>query len=428
MKKRSLNLLLFSILFLFSILVNLTSCGPGKSREEKTTKEVPLLDTVNIYIENSASIYGYTTTNSDYINVVNDLAQFSNIVNETNAAFNYFLISGDNQGLTEYPLGNKPSILSSTLTPNGLKRPTSLNSDINGMFNHVLKSQGNQSISILVSDGIYDLGGTSNPLSVLETQGYGTRSTFIKSLKEKNTETLVIKLISDFEGEYYSGAKKGLESIKHKRPYYVWIFGDEQLVDTYFSDDKIQGLKGYQNHTAFKKLGQKEVDYRNFSFGNSNVKKAKSRDTKTYEVARTRESVLFSIAANLDFLRLGEAYLNEPSNYRINLGYNFKEAIRVDQYPDPDGKVAKALKNIPFSPSHLIFVSSEKPTLGQVEISLISKLPNWIEESTMESDSPLGGEENKTFGLSTLMNGISEAYLEVANTKEIFKLTINIKD
>lgn len=412
------------------LLLPLTfSCGKKdySEKEPEEISEVISLDSINIFIENSASIYGYTTTNSDYINVVNDLAQFSSIVSRTNATFNYHLISGDNQDLTEYPLGINPGILSSTLTPEGLKRPTSLNSDINGMFNHILKSLGEKSISILVSDGIYDIGETSNPLSALETQGIGTRTTFINSLKEKKSETLVIKLSSYFEGEYYSGAKKGKESIMHKRPYYVWIFGNEQLVDTYFSDDKIQGLKGYQNHTAFKKLGQKEVDYRNFSFGNSNVKVA-SRDPKTYEVVRTRESVVFSIAANLDFLRLGEAYLNEPSNYRINLGYNFKESIRFDQYPDPKGQVAKALKNIPFSPSHLIFVSSEKPTLGPVEISLIPKLPNWIEDSTMESDSPLNGEENKTFGLSTLMNGINEAYLEVSNTKEIFKLTINIKD
>lgn len=425
MKKQLVNLLGFILSFL------LVSCG---SRTDKVTNDVQieslqsiLLDSVNIFIENSASIYGYTTTSSEYLNVVTDLASFANIIVDAEATFNYFLISGDNQNLTEYELDNDPSVLSSTLSPDGLKRPTSGNSDINGMFNHVLKTVGKNTISILISDGIYDVGEESNPLAALETQGIGTRTTFIQNLKQKDLETLVIKFSSDFEGEYYSGAKKGKENIKHKRPYYVWIFGDEQLVDTYFSDDKIQGLKGYQNHTAFKKLGQKKVDYRNFSFGNSNVKVA-SRDPKTYEVARTRESVVFSIAANLDFLRLDESYLNEPSNYRINLGYNFKESIRVDQYPDPKGQVAKSLKSIPFSPSHLIFVSSEKPTLGPVEISLIPKLPNWIEESTMETDSPLNGEENKTFGLNTLMNGINEAYLEVSKAKEIFKLTINIKD
>ena len=420
---------LYSFL-VFSILILATNCKSKRDPEESqltTSSDIAILDSVNIYIENSASIYGYTTTNSDYVNVVNDLAQFGNIVSQTKAKFNYFLISGANHDLTEYELGNDPSILSSTLSPDGLRRSTSENSDINGMFNHVLKSLAENSISILISDGIYDIGEMSNPLSALETQGIGTRTTFINNLKEKNTETLVIKLSSDFQGEYFSGAKKGLEKINHKRPYYVWIFGNEQLLDSYFSDEKIQGLKGYQSHTAFKKLGKTKVDYRNFSFGNSNVKVA-SRDPKTYKIVRFRESVVFSIIANLNFLRLGEDYLIDPSNYSINLGYTFKECIRMDQYPDPDGKVARALNNVPFAPSHLIFVSSEKPTFGPVEISLIPKLPNWIEESTMESDAPLNGEENKTFGLSTLMNGINEAYLEVSNAKEIFKLTINIKD
>lgn len=425
MKKRIANFLGFLLPFLIGSCVS-PDTGDVKNMPIIAQKSI-ILDSVNIFIENSASIYGYTTTNSDYINVVNDLAQFSNIVSQTDATFNYRLISGGNQDLTEYELDTDPSILSSTLTPEGLKRPTSQNSDINGMFNHVLKSLGKSSISVLISDGIYDIGESSNPIANLENQGKNTRSTFINNLKEKNTETLVIKLSSDFDGNYYSGAKKGMEKIKHKRPYYVWIFGDEKLVDTYFSDEKIQGLKGYQDHTAFKKLGETIVDYRNFSFGNSNVKIA-SRDPKTYEVPRTKQPIVFSIVANLDSLRLGESYLNDPSNYKINLGYNFKECVRVDQYPDMDGKVAKALKNVTFTPSHLIFVSSEKPTLGPVEISLIQKLPNWIEKSTMGSDVPLSGEENKTFGFSTLMNGINEAYLVVSKKKEFFKLTINIKD
>ncbi|MEB2787322.1 hypothetical protein [Algoriphagus persicinus] len=428
MKKQQLIFTVLIIMGLSFLIWILFSGPPTPPTPPQGEDPKPLsLDSINIFIENSASIFGYTTTNSEYINVVNDLAQFGNIVSQTEAKFNYRLISGDNQGLTEYELSNDPNVLSSTLSPSGLKRPTSGNSDINGMFNLVLQSVGENSISILISDGIYDIGVESNPLAALETQGIGTRTTFINNLKEKNTETLVIKLSSDFEGEYYPGAKKGVESIKHKRPYYVWIFGDEQLVDTYFSDEKIQGLKGYQNHTAFKKLGETKVDYRNFSFGNSNVKVA-SRDPISYEVVRAGESVVFSIATNLDLIRLEETYLNDPSNYRISLGYNLDTCIRMNQYSDPAGKVAKDLKNFTFTPSHLIFVSSEKSTLGPVEISLIPKLPNWIEESTMESDAPLNGDGDKTFGLSTLMNGINEAYLEVSNAKEIFKLTINIKD
>lgn len=423
---------LFLTCFALSILLMTTQCGNPSSNREKaqvetveSTNEISL-DSVNIYIENSASIYGYTSTNSEYINVVNDLAQFSNIVSQTDAKFKYFLISGDNQDLTEYELGNNPSILSSTLSPNGLKKPTSGNSDINGMFNHVLKSVAKNSISILISDGIYDIGETANPLAALETQGIGTRTTFINNLKERNTETLVIKLLSDFEGEYYPGAKKGVERISHKRPYYVWVFGDEQLVDTYFSDEKIQGLKGYQNHTAYKKLGYSEVKYTPFSIGNSNVRK--SRSLNTFEVSRTENRIEFTIVADFNFIRLGEQYFNDPSNYNINLGYRLEKCIRKEKYPDPEGKVANALKSVSFQPSHFLSISSDQPVLGQVDIALIPKLPSWIEESTMISDSPLNGEENRTFGLSTLMNGINEAYLEVSEAKEIFKLTINITD
>ncbi len=429
MKKQQLIftvLIILGISFLIWLLFTGPKPPPPPPPQGKNPKTLSL-DSINIYIENSASIYGYTTTNSEYINVVTDLASFANIKSQTQATFNYFLISGDDKSLTEYELGNNSNILSSVLSPSGLKRTTSGNSDINGMFNHALKSVKENSISILISDGIYDVGKESNPLTGLKTQGINTRTTFINNLKKKNTETLVIKLSSDFHGQYYSGAEKGEESIKQKRPYYIWIFGEESLVDKFFSDEIIKKLNGYKNHTAFKKMGYYEIDYSNFSFGNSNVKKS-GGDPKTYEIPRTTEPVTFTIATNFDFIRLGEAYLKDSSNYRINLGYTFKQCIRIDEYPDLGGKVAKALIKAPFPPSHLLYITSDKPTLGKVEIALIQKLPTWIEESTTASDYPLSGEENRTFGFSTLMNGINEAYLEVSKSKEIFKLTINMVD
>lgn len=416
------------LLVIFLILAALACNQKVEKTKEPITEELPKisLDSVNIFIENSASIFGYTTTNSEYINVVNDLAQFANIVSQTEATFSYFLISGKEEDLTQYELGNDPNILSSTLNPSGLKRPTSGNSDINGMFNHVLKSLGENSISILISDGIYDIGEESNPLTELETQGKGTRTTFIKNLQEKNTETLVVKLSSDFDGQYYPGVTKSQETINQKRPYYIWIFGDESLVDKFFSDERIQALKGYQNHTAFKKLGYSEVKYTPFSIGNLNVRKPRSLNT--FEVSKTENRIEFTIAADFNFIRLGEQYFNDPSNYNINLGYRLEKCIRKEKYPDPAGKVANALKSVSFQPSHFLTISSDQPVLGQVDIALIPKLPGWIEESTLISDSPLNGEENRTFGLSTLMNGINEAYLEVSEAKEIFKLTINITD
>lgn len=421
-----INTLSYTIIFV-SILTTCSGRVSTKESNDILEEEVPLnLSEVNIFIENSASTFGYTSTNSSYINVVNDLAQFSNIVSQTEAEFNYYLISGSNQNLTEYELGNDPSILSSTLSPSGLRRPTSTNSDINGMFNHVLKALKENSISILISDGIYDIGEESNPLAALETQGIGTRTTFIQNLKQDNTETLVIKLNSEFEGYYYYGAKIGQEKIKQNRPYYIWVFGDAELVDEFFSDGRIKNLNGYLNHTAFKKLGISEVNYNTFSMGNSNVRK--SRESNTFEVSRVGNAVEFTIAAEVDFIRLGEAYLNEPSNYNINLGYKLKEAIRVDKYPDDDGKVKRALESLKFEPSHFLIFSSENPNLGQVNISLEPRLPNWIIESTSNTDSPLNGDELRTFGLGTLVNGINEAYMEVSNAKEIFNLTINIQD
>ncbi|MGW8123620.1 hypothetical protein ACV07N_13260 [Roseivirga echinicomitans] len=426
----SIRLRYFFVLALITLTVSCSSNRRATNEtpkvEAQTESDSPKLNVVNLYIENSASIYGYTSTNSAYINVVNDLAQFSNIINDTESKFNYFLISGTLNNLEEYFLGSNPSVLTKTLKPEGLRRSTSGNSDINGMFNHVLKSIDPESISILISDGVYDIGEESNPLSALETQGIGTRTTFIKNLKDQDTETVVIKLASQFDGYYYHGAKKASENINHERPYYIWLFGKKELIDTFFSDDRIKGLKGYQNHTVFNRLNGSDIKYDAFSFGNENVRK--ERDAKTYEISRDREKVVFAIAADLESIRKGSSYLLNPQNYTATLGYSVKKVEEVNSYLNTDGKMERALRNLSsWAPTHLILVESEKPITGQVEITLNSKLPPWITESTSDNDYPLNGNTYQTFGLGTLMNGINEAYIETSGAKDIFNFKITIQ-
>tara|TARA_R110001592_G_scaffold72904_4_gene222812 strand:- start:61 stop:1257 length:1197 start_codon:yes stop_codon:yes gene_type:complete len=388
------------------------------------------LKTVNLYIENSASIYGYVNGPTGYVNVINDLAQFRNIISETSATFSYKLISGKKEGIKTYDLGSNTAALSEVLTPKGLAKPTSGNSDLNDMFKKVLESINENSISLLISDGIYDVGDQNNPLGALETQGLDTRTTFINEVKKNDTQMIVIKLFSDFKGTYYHGISKSMEVIDQKRPYYVWVFGHKKLLDTFFSDDRLSELKEYDNHAVFHKLGRDTVASSTIAFGNKGLRKSQG-ETHVLEMSGSSRttSIAFSLAVDYSELRLNESYLTDINNYKSSNGFEIESIKTIERVKSEDDKVDRALKSLSsIQPTHIITVVRSEYKGGLCEISFMSNLPGWIAATSIQSDNPIKGNTTQTFGFSTLINGINQAFQEVSERNEIQKFTIKLKN
>lgn len=423
-------------IFIIHILV-LQSCGNNRKDKPNGNKtatpttadsliQAVSLKRVKIFIENSASIFGYVEGNTDYMHVVNDLAQFSNIISETDAEFNYSLISGNQASLTSYELGNDPNILSSTLSPSGLSRKTSFRSDLNGMFTKVLQSVDKESISMLISDGLYDIGDLTNPLGALETKGIQTRSTFIRVLGRSDIQTIIIKLTSQFNGRYYSSSDGSNEDINQRRPYYVWIFGHKEQLDHFMTDKRLTELKGYSNHAVLAKLSKTQIPYSIISYGNKGLETSRGETTQMHRRGRSVD-ISFNVAVDFSRIRLNESYFVDPSNYQLDNGFIIENIQTVTELKNSaTTALERTLRNLEFTPSHIIKVSRADFRAGDCDIRFIYNLPAWIEESSMNSDRSIAGNDTQTFGLSNLINGISNAYQEVSQTNEIKKITINL--
>ncbi len=154
------------------------------------------------FLENSGSMFGYLSSNSNYVQAVNNLAlnlDFSDMNTET--SFN--LINGNGEDVKITDLGNNPKIFKSLLNMGGFNKGNIHTSDLTKMFEIALKNASSDSISILVSDGLYDVGGEASPLNALDAETSSTALKFNERIRQNpNLQTLIIKLTSNFEGRY----------------------------------------------------------------------------------------------------------------------------------------------------------------------------------------------------------------------------------
>lgn len=414
--------------------------------DRKTTRTEPLVENdtienskinhVTMYLENSGSMFGYVNGDTEFVNVVNDLAQFPNLVVD-NTDYSYVLISGKKNAqhkkdeLTTYDVGHNPSILKAQLNKKGFERPSSGKSDLTEMFKIALNKARGDSISILISDGIYDVGGAKIPLNDLKNEVASTRTAFIKKLQKDDIETLVIKLESTFDGFYHPAnvdnpKEKSLKIIQ-KRPYYIWVFGNEELLKKYFPENRLKSLDGYVDMARFQQLRASNlpyigVGYENFGF------RLDFKEPNTFELYKNFTSVSsFNIAVDFSDLSVSDTYVISKDNYSTSGNYDVEsvESISVN----PTSKLKPYLEKLSFKPTHLIKVVSKtkNPELGDFIISLNDFMPNWINETNADTDYPFDGSVDKTFGFRYLIEGIDDAYNETSQTNNIAEFKITIK-
>lgn len=407
--------------------------------EDENIIEAPKYDNirhVSMYLENSGSMFGYVNGATSFVNAVNDLAQYPNLVKD-GVNFTYYLISGEKDyeieedSLRTYPIGNSAEVFSSKLTVSGFHRPSSGKSDLKNMFEIALKKAKEDSISILVSDGIYDVGGEENPLTALDTEGQNTRSKFIQRLNSDDIETLIIKLESNFRGLYHpsnvTDPMGTSRQINHTRPYYIWIFGNRELLVKYFPENRLEKLMGFLDMARFRKISSHNLPYICIGYKNVGFKLI-YKEENIFKLDRNyTDSYEFYLAVDYSKTNLPSNYLTTPENYKSTDGYIVSEIIPIKDPPNIDLK--PYLNILEFIPTHIIKVSSEtpQPLIGEQIIRLKNILPKWINETNLENDYPLDGNTNQTFGFSTLITGINEAYIEMSDTPYFAQFTINIK-
>jgi hypothetical protein len=372
------------------------------------------------YLENSGSMFGYVNGFTEYVDVVSELAEKPRFAEEKTSREFYFVNGGQNLRVTN--IGQNPANLKDKLNVNGFNCGDISKSNLNSMFQLALSRAKNDTISILISDAIYDIGRPQAPMNALSTEGRETRSRFIERLNKGDLQTIIIKLNSHFDGKYFP-VTGGSVNISQNRPYYIWIFGETELLNQYFSDEYIKSLKGFTDIARFLKLNELDVPYQataHKKVGDFKFDKRDKNKLVNIKADRHGQGFQFTVAVDYSEFPFSESYLTSSSNYSCNnSNYSIRDVSII-------GKIK--LYGLDFEPTHLITVGTERSPHCQLEISLQNNIPNWIETTNIDDESSIIGDITHTYGFKFLTNGISEAYQHITKHENAASFKIEISN
>ena len=402
---------------IFIVSLNFSGCKSRSSQDKEPEKSesvqneaVPVqkqeayaLGKVIFFIENSGSMAGYVNQANEFKNSLVGLAYLPEF---DKADKGFYFINGTSDpskksGIQINLIGNDPEFLKNKLNPKSFKVGDIRFSDLNKMFEIALDSAKDNQISILVSDCIYDVGNDQDPLTALNIEIQKTQQAFRNRLESEDLQTLIIKAISRFDGQYYYASKAGSRQLAgQERPFYLVIFGKSGLLNKMLTEKSI----GSKITGPFQTARFFVNDERNIPFQiapSENVKGEFMQDYENKFKLKNAKSLMgefqFAFAADFNSLPFSDSYLTNISNYNChNPNFNVITAARITK------KIAGV------NGTHLITVFTNKNPAGNLEVVLKNVTPGWVMETDIDNEDYI--DNSHTYGFQSLTDAISKAY------------------
>lgn len=356
------------------------------------SKKTSLPDSIelNVYVENSGSMDGYMCRGSNLKDAVYDY--ISNLKKYV-AVSRLFYINSQTipckVSLDDYIKELTPQ---SFATAGGNRG----NTDLRDIFKKVLSYHSTNTVSVFISDCILDISQSS-------TDYFGNcqvsiKNTFVDAIDRcPNLGVQIVKLQSKFDGFWFCG-KNTERLINVKRPYYIWIIGNANVLAMFNKYTPISDvLGGIQNYCAFS-----TTQFIPFEIS-----------TKRYKINHSGK-IMVEILVDLSGALQEEKVLQDKDNYTLS---NSQQVSIASIRPiSKNGSIY----------SHVIDLELNKPqNLKSVEITFsYPQLPDWVilsNDSTGIYDNSL----DKTTGILSLVKGVSGAYKEYV---EYGKIEFNLKN
>lgn len=428
---------LLAFIFLFFAITNSCKNGGSGSRSSKTNSNQndsltnPILTKVNynVYIENSGSMDGYVSTPSDFKNSVYGL--ITKLLTK-NIASNISLNFVSDKICEVNPKALPDDIKKFIFDLNTIKKQNKnhcdfTSSDLPVVLKNVIPKNPND-VNILVSDCILSLNKDSK--NYLVEQQNSTNLFLATELKMHDFSTVILKLNSEFKGWYYQesvgGTRVDVSNSNIRRPYYIIIFGKQESLNSLLTEVDFKTFRGFENSyylltPSASRPNAKVI--RNNKTGDFEIEQPATKliinNAKTGGRNSKTDIFQFSIATNLEFLKMDDSYLANPDNYDISPNYVISS---IERNTDETNESLKGY-------THIFTIKTEDLKDKQdITIKLRSKLPSWVTATSTEQDSdPLDTTQQKqTFGFAYLVAGISGAYSDKYKGKEQFAITIKV--
>lgn len=308
--------------------------------------------------------------------------------------------------------------------------------DFTCIFDSILSNTRRNELSILASDLIYSTKDmeTVNPQKI-RNEAQAMTTNIFKEHAEK--DVLVIKLMADFEGNYYpyKSPNKGIY-YEGNRPYYLMMVGESDVIRRIFFDKEysefsdFEHLKGFENYYCFSHHSPNPYysvllsDKRNKGrFGA--VKGSGTTIHSIEDVTPDRNGkVAITIAIDLSPIIADEKFKGNKDNYEISSIANY-EIEEIDEIGLEDR--TSTMERYAPNATHLIVLSTEAAVKNEVlTLKLKNRLPQWVAETNSDDDTNLSDSNfaKTTFAFEYLMQGIYDSFY--SSTEESYLFSINL--
>lgn len=392
------NLSVISIAFMCLIALGLIvgcSSSPNVKVIGATPKaEVTTIPVVKVFLENSGSMDGYMCDGSELKDAIyNYLSAINNKADTMQLYYINSVIIPQKVTLNSYIRNLNPTNFRSA---GGNRSHT----DISELFNKFLSSVNDKSISIYISDCILDIPNNAAPnyLNITRTDIHNCFTNKAKSVKD--LAVCVYQLESSYDGLYYF-PKGGSSPYKGKRPYYMILAGPRDILAhlrNVVPDSAL--IHGVKNYCAFSPY-----------YDASAIISQGSRflDQILLKTKNSQGYYSFNVLINLSSTLQINSVLTNKSNY---------------EWLNTNDLIIESIQPIEGNQSDYTHAIKFKTTGGvMTDIFKLKNigLPQWVAQSNDEKGESI--DASKTFGIESIIGGISDAFSNTDFTSIKFNIT-----
>lgn len=387
-------------------------------------------DTINVYIENSGSMFGYASGDTYYKDALTELlVQMGSTYGKKQVNL-YFI------NTAIYPIAFEGNVAQypGTLSPDKMKIVGDVtSSDINDIYRQILEKTPKNTVSVLLSDCIYSVSGDQDTAGKLERQKSLTKDVF----QDSGITTLVVKLNSSFNGFYYPKNNIKQKIANQTRPYYISVLGLEEAIGFFYDSIKFNSdFKGYENKVVLSPTSQNTELYYTIvntktSSGFRPIRElSETSSIKGIEDVEVNErnggKFTFSIAVDMHNIPVEEDVIIDAANYSVTDEYT----ITISKYSEKSLKPnsVQQIAKSGATPTHLITVTAKASKYPDLKFALKKQIPKWVYNTSTNDDTNIKELGSKTFGFKYLVEGINEAAQAKASSDNYFEINIKINN
>jgi len=394
---------------------------------------------IQIFIENSGSMNGYVNGHTEFEGAIRDMRVLLKFHYDEDK-IKLFCINNQIHDVTGF--ANNIQICPCC----GVGNTQSTN--LNQIFEMILNTTDNNTISILFSDCIYSIHG-SNTAGLLQDEKSLTKDAFLTKWKKDQVPlaTTIVKMKSQFDGRYYPyTGDKNAYRIKGERPYYICIIANQELLGDFNKNIELRAdrVEGFENKYTLLSEKSKDLYYTvlqsTLNRGRFKPDRLKSKTNYIHGITDIAlkstgggcsrgqaQPLQFAVAVDYSKVQAESDYLSNPTNYEVTTGnFTIKEVLPISEVilqANDKNRIAKD------NPTHVVVLEAKTNLVSNVSFVLKKQMPEWITASTTEDDTSQERTAGKTFGLIYWVRGIAEAYQTIyPENKYYFECTITINN